>query len=574
MKTKLITVSFLAFANFMSAQNSFPASGNVGCGTSSPAYQLHVATTGAAQFFVERTVGQVNGLKLFFTSNPATGVSVGAGSAIFQNQASSSDMLFMTQPTQPSMVLKSGGNVGINNTSPGYKLDVKTSAFNDGINIEQTSTDACALHMLNSSSGGQHWALFSTGSNNTQGAGNFSIFEYGASDRLFINGGTGNVGINTISPGYRFHVASDDNAMANNPMTINSIFKEPTHWGGYFEYRASSKLGVNAAVTGYDLNNTSTTTDIVEGVGVYGKAERTASQQGNNQCFGVKGYATGASNVAGGVFWSDQGSGWVGRPAGGDAGTSQTACFGVWASAAGQNAVSGYFNGSAYSTGMYQSADAGLKENIKPLTNAMDKLKLLKPNNFTYKTEEYRGLNLPQGQQMGLNAQDLEKDFPELVKEIKDLSGQMAGQKTGSSGNLKSVNYTNLIPLLIAGMQEQQKQIEAQQVLISELQQEKASSSTGINETGAAPNYGMDQNIPNPFGSQTTINYSLPKSAAVATLFVYDLTGKQLASFPIEEKGTSSITINSEKLAAGIYIYSIVVDGKVLGTKRMIVAEK
>ena len=55
---------------------------------------------------------------------------------------------------------------------------------------------------------------------------------------------------------------------------------------------------------------------------------------------------------------------------------------------------------------------------------------------------------------------------------------------------------------------------------------------------------------------------------------VYDLTGKQLTTFPIEQKGSSSLTITSEKLAAGIYIYSIVADGKVVDSKRMIVAEK
>lgn len=38
--------------------------------------------------------------------------------------------------------------------------------------------------------------------------------------------------------------------------------------------------------------------------------------------------------------------------------------------------------------------------------------------------------------------------------------------------------------------------------------------------------------------------------------------------------GTSSLTITSENLAAGIYIYSIVADGKVIDSKRMIVASK
>jgi hypothetical protein len=70
------------------------------------------------------------------------------------------------------------------------------------------------------------------------------------------------------------------------------------------------------------------------------------------------------------------------------------------------------------------------------------------------------------------------------------------------------------------------------------------------------------------------VKYTLPQSISDAFMAVYDLTGKQITTFPIRDKGTSSLTITSENLAAGIYIYSIVADGKVVDSKRMIVAEK
>ena len=86
--------------------------------------------------------------------------------------------------------------------------------------------------------------------------------------------------------------------------------------------------------------------------------------------------------------------------------------------------------------------------------------------------------------------------------------------------------------------------------------------------------FALEQNIPNPFSSETVIKYTLPQQANTANLIVYDLTGKQVAFFPVTEKGASSITITSEKLAAGIYIYSIVADGKIVDSKRMVVVEK
>lgn len=136
------------------------------------------------------------------------------------------------------------------------------------------------------------------------------------------------------------------------------------------------------------------------------------------------------------------------------------------------------------------------------------------------------------------------------------------------------LNYNGFIALLAKGIQEQQAIIEAQQSQINELT-EKISSVTGINtintvETG----FQMSQNEPNPFTHETVVKYTIPQSISNAFMAVYDLTGKQIATFPIDQKGSSSITITSEKLAAGIYIYSIVADGKVIDSKRMIVAEK
>lgn len=70
------------------------------------------------------------------------------------------------------------------------------------------------------------------------------------------------------------------------------------------------------------------------------------------------------------------------------------------------------------------------------------------------------------------------------------------------------------------------------------------------------------------------MNYNLPAGVSSAYMAVYDLSGKQVASFPIAQKGVSAMTITSGKLSAGIYLYSIIADGKVMDTRRMIVADK
>ena len=98
---------------------------------------------------------------------------------------------------------------------------------------------------------------------------------------------------------------------------------------------------------------------------------------------------------------------------------------------------------------------------------------------------------------------------------------------------------------------------------------------TGISPVNTGTeDFNMQQNIPNPFTNETVIKYNLPKTINKAYMAIYDLTGKQLSTLAITEKGASQITLTAEKFAAGIYIYSIVGDGKILDSKRMVIADK
>ena len=49
------------------------------------------------------------------------------------------------------------------------------------------------------------------------------------------------------------------------------------------------------------------------------------------------------------------------------------------------------------------------------------------------------------------------------------------------------------------------------------------------------------------------------------------MSGKQIQSLPVMERGETNITVYANDLAAGMYIYTLVVDGKVSVTRRMIV---
>ena len=83
----------------------------------------------------------------------------------------------------------------------------------------------------------------------------------------------------------------------------------------------------------------------------------------------------------------------------------------------------------------------------------------------------------------------------------------------------------------------------------------------------------LEQNIPNPFNNTTTINYTLPKKYSSAKIIVVDKSGKVLKEINISGSGKGSLKIDASTLASGAYNYSLYVDGKLIGTKQMVLAK-
>ena len=77
---------------------------------------------------------------------------------------------------------------------------------------------------------------------------------------------------------------------------------------------------------------------------------------------------------------------------------------------------------------------------------------------------------------------------------------------------------------------------------------------------------------PNPFTNQAIVQYSLPDGSKNAALIIYDILGRQRNSYQLTNT-EGEININSTGLSSGVYLYSLVVDGKTLATKKMVVQE-
>ncbi len=99
----------------------------------------------------------------------------------------------------------------------------------------------------------------------------------------------------------------------------------------------------------------------------------------------------------------------------------------------------------------------------------------------------------------------------------------------------------------------------------------------GVDESNyelAITNYELKQNYPNPFNPVTKISFQLAvNSEQLAEIVVHNSAGQQVWSSPItvhSSQLTGSILFNGSKFNSGIYYYSLVVDGKKLDTKSMI----
>lgn len=132
----------------------------------------------------------------------------------------------------------------------------------------------------------------------------------------------------------------------------------------------------------------------------------------------------------------------------------------------------GYFSGNVYVSGTFtQTSDASRKTNIEPLSGALGVISQLDAKTYDYIMDD--DLNLPTEKQYGFIAQDLEKVLPEIVKEVDVISNPESEDEDAEpviNGQIMSVNYIALVPILVKGMQEQQQIIDAQQKRIEALE--------------------------------------------------------------------------------------------------------
>ncbi len=84
----------------------------------------------------------------------------------------------------------------------------------------------------------------------------------------------------------------------------------------------------------------------------------------------------------------------------------------------------------------------------------------------------------------------------------------------------------------------------------------------------------LEQNIPNPpAGNFTKINYNILTGATRAEMVIVDNAGRKIKTISLNTFGKGVLNVDTKGLATGTYSYSMMVDGKVIDTKQMVVVK-
>jgi hypothetical protein len=248
-------------------------------------------------------------------------------------------------------------------------------------------------------------------------------------------------------------------------------------------------------------------------------------------------------------------------------------------------------------------SDRRVKDNIQENVVGLDFIKLLRPVTFHYNIDHINeitfGPEITQYDSLGNEIQspldvpgkynrEAEQVTGFIAQEVDSIADIVGYDFSGvykpedETSTLWGLRYSDFVVPMVKAIQEQQAQIEELKNEIrqccsapsNKMEEETSNTIKNDNATLVDLKYTdgvvLYQNIPNPFGEETTINFYLPQTVKAAKMVFYDNMGKMIKEVILSQKGNASIIVKSSELASGVYSYSLVVDETIVATKTMI----
>jgi len=270
----------------------------------------------------------------------------------------------------------------------------------------------------------------------------------------------------------------------------------------------------------------------------------------------------------------------------------------------------GYFNGkvnvigSIHCATVFQTSDQQFKQNVQPLGDGLSVINQLQAKTFYWDVNDFPEMRFSGSKQYGFIANSTQQVLADVV-DNNSIAPTLdsAGNQIYPGVDYEEINYTAITPIAVRAIQQLDSANHAQKNLIDSLYSlvnnltsivnnccanaggddaRKSGNGNGGNDNSvnihtidlssmnSAPI--LYQNIPNPFGSNggTKIKYFIPGNITNAQISFFDQYGNAMTVFNITDSGMGELNVTSANLANGVYSYSLIIDNKVIDTKRMV----
>ena len=239
------------------------------------------------------------------------------------------------------------------------------------------------------------------------------------------------------------------------------------------------------------------------------------------------------------------------------------------------------------------ASDKSLKKDIKNFELGLNEVLKINPVYFKYNGKG--GITDTKTEYVGIIAQEIKKVIPNSVTEfeyteISEITGDGSNgsRRVNEGGTEKYLNFNpnTLLYMYANAFKDQQNQIDEKEAKIEELEakfeklntlvESMIKEGTSINQTNVnisqIDRATLEQNTPNPFDRGTTINYYIPENAISSQINIYSFDGKSLKSVKLDHIGRGTLNLDIYELSSGTYLYELVIDGKKIDSKKMVLA--
>ena len=500
--------------------------------------------------------------------------------------------------------ISGAANIGVgdytlsNNTNGNFNVSLGSAALYN--NTTGSANTAVGIDALFSTSGasnlvaiGDSSLFFNTGSYNTA-LGSRTLFTNSTGientalgyQGLYMN----NTGSGSTATGYQA-LYSNQNGQDNSAMGVEALYNNTS----------GSDNVATGVVASY--SNTTGSTNTSSGLG----AMYQTTSGSSNAAFGVEALfnnTTGTDNTALGAFSGTATGNLTNATAVGyDATTSASNSVAIGNSSV--TSIGGYAPWTNFSDGRYKRnitqnvPGLAFINKLAPVTYTLDVNGIetkLHANRKSAKGPDGRQLPDPMADQAyqqamqeksqivytGFVAQDVEKAAQSVGYNFSGVD------KPKDDQSFYGLRYSDFVVPLVKAAQELSRQNDSLKSTVDSLTAANALLNSRVSQIEQLVGIGSNgeksevlslssaklfQNSPNPFSQSTLINYYVPQNTGVATLQITDMNGATIKTVAVSGSGYGQLRLQTDQLAGGTYIYSLLVDGRLVDSKKMVVAK-